>query len=257
MMSELKITERLRREAYRRQFLANTQENLFMGRFDSWQEALNAVPTHRPTGYDNPESAQIPYTSRIQSWDYPVLYWLRDAFDRGMRRIFDLGGHLGVKYYGFRRVLPYPADLAWTVCDVPAVVALGREHAAARSVDDRLSFTSEFAAARSADVLFASGSLQYLPQTLAEQLATLPERPRRLILNTTATHPDGTFYTVNSIGTAYCPYRIQQWQAIEDELERAGYQRRDAWRNDGKPILVPFEDGGDKAYYGGGCFDRL
>ena len=39
------------------------------------------------------------------------------------------------------------------------------------------------------------------------------------------------------------------------ELAAAGYKRRDAWRNEGKPIEVPFVEGGDKAFYAGCCFD--
>ena len=76
-----------------------------------------------------------------------------------------------------------------------------------------------------------------------------------VVLNTTAVHPERTIYTLNSIGFAVCPYRIQHDEELWAELRNAGYKRRDAWRNEGKPIEVPFVEGGDKPYYAGCCFD--
>ena len=94
------------------------------------------------------------------------------------------------------------------------------------------------------------------PRAACSTCADLPDKPRRVILNVTAVHPERTLYTLNSIGFAVCPYRIQHYDQLLGELIEAGYKRRDAWRNEGKPIEVPFVDGGDKAYYAGCCFDR-
>ena len=240
--------------AHQRQFMENTDQNLFMGRFDSFESALAHVPTHRPTGYDNAESAKLAYTSQITSWDYPVLFWLHRAFDAGLRSVFDLGGHVGIKYYAFKRALPFPEDLRWTVCDVPAVVKEGAEIATHRDPARQLGFTSDYAQANGCDILLASGSLQYLPMRLVDMLRDLPGKPKRILLNTTAAHTEETFYTVNSISTAFCAYRIQCWDELKEELKSAGYARLDTWHNEGKPIGVPFERGGDLAYYAGGCF---
>jgi len=240
--------------AYQRRFLENASENLFMGRFDSFEGALAQVPKHKPTGYDNAESAKLAYTSQITSWDYPVLFWLQRAFGDGLTSVFDLGGHVGIKYYAFKRTLPFPAGLRWTVCDVPAVIKEGAEIATHRDPTQQLGFTSDYAQASGHDILLASGSLQYLPIRLVEILRTLPVKPRRILLNTTAAHTEETFYTVNSISTAFCAYRIQSWEELKEELKSAGYARVDTWQNDGKPIGVPFERGGDLAYYAGGYF---
>ena len=174
-----------------------------------------------------------------------------------MRSVFDLGGHVGIKYYAFRRMLNYPADLRWTVCDVPAVVKAGTELAAQRDAQAQLAFGTDYAAASGCDVLYASGSLQYLPMPFGELLASLPKKPRRIVLNTTAAHPERTLYTLNSIGFAICPYRIAHYDELVQQIADAGYKRRDAWRNEGKPITVPFVDGGDQAYFAGCCFDRM
>jgi putative methyltransferase (TIGR04325 family) len=244
-----------REAAYRRKFLDNREENLFMGSFESFAAAEAGAPPAKPVGYDN-APADAFYSHQVASYDYPGLFWLGRSLDDGMRNVFDLGGHVGIKYYAFRRMLNYPADLRWRVCDVPSVVKSGRELAVQRQAAAQLRFTTEIHDASGCDVLYASGSLQYLPQRISEIIAALPVKPRRIVLNTTAVHPERTLYTLNSIGFAVCPYRIQHHDELLAELAQAGYKRRDAWRNEGKPIEVPFVEGGDKPYYAGCCFDR-
>jgi putative methyltransferase (TIGR04325 family) len=244
----------VREAAYRRKFLENQGENLFMGSFESFAAAEAGAPPSKAVGYDN-APAEAYYSHQIAAYDYPALFWLGRSLDEGMRSIFDLGGHVGIKYYAFRRVLNYPADLRWTVCDVPTVVKTGRELAVQREATAQLSFSTDFRDASGYDVLYASGSLQYLSQRISEIIEALPAKPRRVVLNTTAVHPERTLYTLNSIVFAVCPYRIQHHDQLLAELASSGYKRRDAWRNEGKPIEVPFVDGGDKPYYAGCCFD--
>ena len=244
-----------REAAYRRKFLDNREENLFMGTFESFAAAEAGAPPSKAVGYDN-APADAFYSHQVASYDYPGLFWLGRSLDDGMRSVFDLGGHVGIKYYAFRRMLNYPADLRWRVCDVPSVVKSGRELAVQRQAAAQLRFTTEIQDASGCDVLYASGSLQYLAQRISEIIAALPVKPRRIVLNTTAVHPERTLYTLNSIGFAVCPYRIQHHDELVAELAQAGYKRRDAWRNEGKPIQVPFVEGGDKPYYAGCCFDR-
>jgi putative methyltransferase (TIGR04325 family) len=253
MLSSL-LPPSVREAAYRRKFLENREENLFMGSFESFAAAEAGAPPTKAVGYDN-APADAFYSHQVAPYDYPGLFWIGRALEDGMRSIFDLGGHVGIKYYAFRRMLDYPADLRWTVCDVPTVVRTGRELAVQREATAQLSFSTDFRDASGYDVLYASGSLQYLPQRISEIIAALPAKPRRIVLNTTAVHPERTLYTLNSIGFAVCPYRIQHHDQLLAELAASGYKRRDAWRNEGKPIEVPFVEGGDKAYYAGCCFD--
>lgn len=56
---------------------------------------------------------------------------------------------------------------------------------------------------------------------------------------------------------AACPYRIQHQDAILAELRGPDIADAMVWRNDGKPIVIPFEDDGDGAYYLGCSFDRV
>jgi len=254
MLSSLLPTS-VRQAAYRKKFIDNVDEHLFMGSFESFAAAEAGASVAKAVGYDNAEKARDFYSHQIYFYDYPALFWIGRSLDDGMRSVFDLGGHVGIKYYAFRRVLSYPENLRWTVCDVPGVVKTGRELAAERGSTAQLSFTTDFHDASGFDVLFASGSLQYLPQRISEILASLPVKPKRVIVNTAAVHPERTLFTLNSIGFAVCPYRIQHHDELLAELADAGYKRRDGWRNEGKPIQVPFVEGGDKPFYAGCCFD--
>ncbi|MET3495090.1 TIGR04325 family methyltransferase [Variovorax boronicumulans] len=242
--------------AYRQKFLNNQDENLFMGSFESFAAAEAGAPPSKDVGYDHASAANL-YSPQIYFYDYPGLFWLGRSIDAGLTRIFDLGGHIGIKYYAFRRVLSYPDSLRWTVCDVPSVIENGRAVAVQREVTGQLAFTTDYREASGCDVLYASGSLQYLPVRIDEMLSTLQAKPKRIVLNTTAVHPERTIYTLNSIGVAVCPYRIQHHEELLATLTRSGYRKRDAWRNEGKPIEVPFVDGGDKPYYAGCCFDLV
>ncbi|MGJ7509334.1 TIGR04325 family methyltransferase [Variovorax sp. GT1P44] len=254
MLSSL-LPSSVREAAYRRKFLENREENLFMGSFESFAAAEAGAPPSKAIGYDNAEAAKALYSHQLYFYDYPGLFWLSRALDEGMRSVFDLGGHVGIKYYAFRRVLPFPADLRWKVCDVPGVVKTGQDLAVQREATDQLGFTTDFRDASGFDVLYASGSLQYLPLRMSEIIAQLPVKPRRIVINTAAVHEERTLYTLNSIGFAVCPYRIQHHDELLADLAASGYKRRDAWRNEGKPIEVPFVEGGDKAFYAGCCFD--
>lgn len=254
MLTKL-LPPRFHQAAYRRKFVANSDENLFMGTFDSFAAAQASAPEGTGNGYDNVEGAKALYSHQIYFYDYPALFWVGKSLGEGMRTIFDLGGHVGIKYYAFRRLLHYPPELRWCVCDVAGVVQAGRELETSRGTGGQLSFTTEMGDVSGCDLFYASGSLQYLPQRLGEILKGLPVLPRRIVLNTTAMHPERTIYTHNSIGFAICPYRIHHYDELLATLTSAGYKRRDGWRNEGKSIEVPFVEGGDKAYYAGGCFD--
>lgn len=247
----------IRQNSYERQFRANRDSNLFRGIYSTFEAAAAAAPSTKPLGYDNAASAAL-YSSRfaLLAHDYPALYWVASALTRN-RNVLDLGGHIGIKYYAFSGVHPMPADLRWTVYDVPAVAAQGTEIAAARGAATQLRFTTSFPEAASmADILLASGSLQYLPQTLWEMLAPLERRPQRLVINTTPVHPLVSFFTLNSIGTAFCPYRVMKESELIDGLAAIGYRLRDRWTNPGKALKVPFHAPYDVADYSGYCFDR-
>ncbi len=245
-------------QAYERRFRSHPDANLFRGRFDTFAAAQASAPPERPLGYDNPRSAQL-YRNRcdrIYPADYPLLFWLREIWaGGGARRVLDIGGHIGVAYYSYRSYLEFPADLRWTVLDVPAVVREGREFARERDGKGQLAFTTDWADADGADLWFASGSLQYLEHSAGELLQRQSRRPRHVLVNLQPLHASESFFTLQSIGSAYCPYRIDAEPEFAAGLARAGYRLRDAWDNPEKSCWIPFEPGNSLDRYRGFLFE--
>jgi putative methyltransferase (TIGR04325 family) len=246
------------RGRYEREFAESRDANLFRGVYGSYEEALATAPASLPKGYDNPASAgmYLDRTRKTYPTDYPVLFWLQKLVREGRRRIFDLGGHIGVSYYAYRRYLDYPADLTWRVHDVPAVMEQGRRHAAEKDAQRQLSFADDFADARHAEILLAMGSLQYLQDTLAERLAKLAARPPHVIVNLMPLHERASYWTLQSVGTAFCPYRITAAGEFLASFEKLGYALVDTWENPDKKCPIPFHPGHSLDRYHGFYFRR-
>ncbi len=117
-----------------------------------------------------------------------------------------------------------------------------------------ISFSDGFAGAAQADLLFTSGCLQYLEQSLAEKLAELPSRPAWLLVNLLPLHEKHDFWTVQNIETAFCPYRIQQKKAFFEALNKLGYRTLDTWENPEKSCEVAFDPEHSLDRYYGAAF---
>lgn len=255
LIDRLPGARQLNRALYHGAFARNTDQNLFEGLFDSFEEAAAHAPHTRPLGYDNPDSVGL-YSERVLPRDYPALFWMDRALHSGARRVFDLGGHTGVKFYAFREVLDFPDDLRWTVGEVPAVVEGGRRRAEEKGESGRLKFTERLEDLRESEVLFASGSVQYLEESPAELLERIDARPRWIILNTCAIHPTRSYITLNSIGSAFCPYRVQSRPSLLKEVKALGYRCLDQWQDEHKGLTLPFHPECDLDAYWGFCFER-
>lgn len=248
-----------RKHRFDKAFSHGTYGGHCRGVFQSHEQAARAAPPTLPLGYDNPSAASMyrDRLDRIFPSDYPAMLWLQKAFADNVRHVFDLGGHVGVGYYAYQKHMTYPEGLTWRVCDVPAVVTAGQALASERDGRGALKFTAQFGDAESADLLFSSGCLQYLPETLAERLATLSKRPRWILINLIPLHEDHAFWTVQSIGQAFCPYRIQNTKSFFASLEALGYGVLDVWENLEKRCDVAFEPGHSlDRYYGAALYLR-
>lgn len=252
----LPVLGSLQKKRYLRFFDQAADQQLYRGIYDSFEAAQASAPATKPVSYDNAASAEL-YLQHLRhdAFDYPALFWLERSLASGMRSVFDLGGSIGIKYFAFSRLIPFPPELRWTVEDMPAVAQRGRAFAVERGVQQQLSFTSDLADCDGTDLLYASGSLQYLPQSLGDILATLRRKPRRILVNTTPIHPTLSFFTLNNIGTAFCPYRVQSHAQFVREVTQHGYSLRDHWQNVGKAMRIPFEPANDVEAYSGYCFD--
>jgi putative methyltransferase (TIGR04325 family) len=245
-----------RKRRYARLFAAREQVNLYHGIFDSFESALASAPSTKPVGYDH-ESAAALYAdleSPLLS-DYPAMHWLQRGLDAGARRVVDLGGHVGIKYYAFRNHLRLPEGMQWVVCDVPAVASRGAEVAVARGATETLSFASDPQCMAEADLVLASGSVQYLPIAFTQTLASLARLPARVVVNRAALHPSKSFFTLNSIGVSFCPYRVQAEPEFVAGMTALGYIVEDRWEVP-RAFRVPFEPAYDFDRYVGFAFRR-
>ncbi len=227
---------------YEQRFARNTTENLFRGVYPSFEAAAASAPKSRSMGYDNPDSALM-YRDRLHTIypsDWPVLFWLQHCFAQGCSRVFELGGHIGISYYAYQTAMSYPQALRWVVSDVPAVMERGAAFARHKDALGKLSFEADFAQAAEADVFMALGVLQYLPETLGQRLRGLSRLPAHVIVNLTPLHADAAYFTLQSIGTAFCPYRVDPLPSFVRELTELGYTVRQAWTNPDKACEIPF-----------------
>ncbi len=142
--------------------------------------------------------------------------------------VFDLGGHIGVAYYAFRKYLHFNPNLHWTVCDVPQVVQSGREFAAGLQAA-QLSFTTNFREASGTDILLTAGAVQYIETPLAEILASLARKPTHLLINRVPLSSGQDFVTLQRIGPQIHPYHVFRRDAFLDSLRGLGYRLVDSW----------------------------
>lgn len=231
----------------------------FRGVYGTFAEARAAAPTTKPIGFDSVDGAAMypDRFDRIVPADYPSMFWLERAFREGARSVFDLGGHVGISYYGFSRYVNYPEGLRWTVFDVPAVVEAGARIAREKGVAETLHFTHQVSDASGCDVLLAAGSLQYVETpTFAQVLASLPEKPRAVLLNKTPLTAQPGFVTLQNIGTAYCPYIIFNAQELIGSIEAQGYRLKDRWENADIYCNLPLNPERSVKWYSGILFER-
>jgi putative methyltransferase (TIGR04325 family) len=128
---------------------------------------------------------------------------------------------VGIAFYAFEKYLDYPEGLKWVVCDVPRVIEAGREIAAKRE-KGALGFTTDFAEASGSDVLLASGSLQYLDETLADKLRGIETLPKHLLINKTPLCDGETFTTLQNTLASYNPYVVRNYDSFVAPLARFG-----------------------------------
>ena len=99
-----------RESAYKRKFLNNTDENLFMGSFESFAAAEAGAPSSKAVGYANADAGEL-YSPQIYFYDYPGLFWLGRSIDAGLTRVFDLMDVLNFGHGAFVSVGAFAATI--------------------------------------------------------------------------------------------------------------------------------------------------
>ena len=242
--AELPVLRLLGEPLYRRMFNRPSRDgNAYQGKYATYAEAKAATPPTLPNSYALTDTSGMyrDQHSRIRVSDYPMVHWLAKLLGDGQRRIFDLGGHMGVSYYGFRHYVEYPADMRWLVHDVPDIVRDGREWAHTHDPERLLSFTDSRFDASGHDILVTSGALQYLDFTLPELLQALPDPPKHVVINLVPMHPTQGYFTLQNIGRAILPYRVSAIPEFIAAMQALGYRVVDQWHSAERYIRVPFE----------------
>lgn len=204
--------------------------NSVRGVYSSFAEAAAAAPRTKPLGYDAANAGNWYYhkLTSVQLEDYPVIYWLKSAM-ADSKTLFEIGGHVGVAYYGFSRLLEYPADFTWTILDVPSVMKAGEALARERGQTQLQFAHGGLSSVKGADIVMTVGALQYLETNIATILSDFEQRPKHLIINITPVYDGPKFVTLQNLGSVYCPYHIFNRQELVTSLESLGYKLIDSW----------------------------
>jgi putative methyltransferase (TIGR04325 family) len=215
-------------------------DRLYRGVYDSFDEALRAVPNTHSVGYNHPVAGNLYLELIGHIWpaDYPVLFWLRSVLEDNSR-LFDLGGNIGLHYYSFQKYLTYPTNTEWLICDLPEITKAGQELARHRN-SSGLQFTNDFGAAEGTHILLASGTLQYIQTPFTLALSRLIRKPQHLIINKLPLSSHNTYVTLQNMGPIVCPYYIFNRTEFIDSICALGYQHIDIWKNPEFDCFIPF-----------------
>ncbi|HEX8902813.1 methyltransferase, TIGR04325 family [Vitreimonas sp.] len=205
-------------------------EPYLKGAYPTYEAAMASQRKGRLAGYDHPElmtAEHVELMSVILSWDYAILFWLDRLLPR-VDRLIDAGGHVGTKYRAFRHVLDIPPNFEWIVLEIPSAVEQGRL-LARRDGLNSLQFETEASATPPADLLLASGLLQYYPDAFSKLLRQLPKLPSHLLVNKVALRDARPVFTMQRIGPARVPYQIRNRQAFLADVLSLGYEIVHEW----------------------------
>jgi len=253
-LKNMPIVLDLRKIFFEKKFSNDKNVNYFRGVYKNFADAQFSSPKTKPMGYDNTESARLykERTNIIYSTDYPVLFWM-NKFKTDIKKVFDFGGHIGIHYYSFSKVLDFSNIENWTVCDVASVVEEGKLYSVQKNAK-KLNFVTNIQDLEGHDLFLASGSLQYLEWELHNKLGGLKKRPKILIINMLPLHHSLSTITLQSIGTSFCPYYIRNEDDFIQGLESIGYELLDLWSNEEKKCNIAFEKERSLNFYRGLVF---
>lgn len=213
----------------------------YFGVFESFDAARAWLPRNQE--FDHPPLAQgyVGHTQHVFAYDYPMMWWLQQAFRGGATMVLDIGGSFGVHYYAYRRYLQMPEDLIWQVVEVPAMVAIGREFAALNE-GTALRFTVDLKeAGRYAGIWFSAGALQYIDEGRIDRLLQLSgARPPHILINKLPIYDGSAFVTAQNIGYGcYAPVQVYNRKEFVSEIEALGYILIDEWKVHERSLLIP------------------
>lgn len=222
-------------------FLSPSGFASFYGVFGSFEEARQHLPASREFDSEATASLMNERLHRLYPYDYPVLYWLREAFLEGATSVFDIGGSVGVHFHAYQRILRYPEGLRWLVSEVPTAAAAGRDLAHRLGVPN-LSFVDRLDTSDvRAQVWISAGALQYIEDgDLGLLLDACPQPPTYLLLNKLPIHDGEDFVVAQNVGPgAYSPTYVYNRARFVASIEARGYALVDTWQVRERDFYLP------------------
>ncbi len=135
---------------------------------------------------------------------------------------------MGTKFRAFSSYVEIIPSVRWVVYDLPKIAEEGRRHAAQNGLSS-LEFISDLSDAPNADILLASGLLQYVDQSLGDLLNCLPARSKYVLLNKVAVRDGERVVTLENFDFAVVPYHIRSRAELFADIDAAGYDILDQW----------------------------
>jgi putative methyltransferase (TIGR04325 family) len=242
---------------FHERFLSARGFATYYGVYGSFGEARAQLPTSKE--FDSHEvitGLMNERMHRVYPCDYPVLFWLREAFLGGATGVFDIGGSVGVHYYAYRRVLPYPEGLQWIVCEVPSAAAVGRAMAERLDVRELRFVDTLNTADIRLPVWISAGALQYIEDGDIERLlAECRQPPHWLLLNKLPVYDGDDFVVTQNIGPGiYAPAHVYNRARLVERIRTQGYELADSWEVPERAFYLPGHP--DKCFpsFSGFCF---
>jgi putative methyltransferase (TIGR04325 family) len=242
---------------YARQVMARRDHTgLYSGIYPTYEAALAAVPDSRQAGWNHENSARlwVDQIDPVKLSTYPIFFWLSQLFGEN-DALVDVGGSIGLTYYGYRRLGRLPSGATWTVVEVTKIAEQGALIAQAEGAAT-LKFVDQVTAAGRCDVLLSAGALQFMPTSLPGLLESLPTAPRYILLNKLPITAGEDCWTLQNYGPAVTPHRLFNEDSFLQYFDTHGYRLRDRWAVQDLDCLIPFHPERFIKAFAGFVFER-
>jgi putative methyltransferase (TIGR04325 family) len=222
----------LRRERYRRRFESPEGYTMHSGVFRSFDEAAASVPHATGCNHATISAEFEDKIDRVFPYDYPFLFWLQRIFSNSAASsLVDIGGHIGVHYYAYRKFLELPRKLKWLVVELAEIAKAGQERAE-RLAAPGLSFTTslEILNSHPTDIILSSGALHYIEKPLLwNAIARMESKPQHILLNKVPLYQGEDFVSLQNVRPGFSPLYV--WNRLEfiRKFEHTGYRLVDEW----------------------------
>jgi putative methyltransferase (TIGR04325 family) len=169
--------------------------------------------------------------------DYVALFYIQQISSE-IHNIFDLGGSVGNLCYCYEKYINFPANMKWTVFDLPETLRYGAEISAERH-NKFLNFSGEFSKAEGACLFIACGSLHYFEEPLFSMIAKLQKKPRYVLINRTPLVDCQSFATVQEGSSSLVACILHNRSSMIRGFENIGYEVVDAWSVPERTLIIP------------------